>query len=107
MRSSLERFICSGESSTIRNGDDDAAASLRERLRPAGVLEHGARARGHLETWEAWSFSPSTREGNPLIKPRRCDGRASQRANERADGDTADRRERSEAERTTRIRSSP
>src|SRR5678815_5558341 len=44
---------------------------------------------------------------DPLIKSRHGVGCATSRANKRTDGDTAERRQRSEAGRTTRSRSSP
>ena len=71
-----------------------------------GSKSIGARARGHPETWESSSSSPNTRDGQPadqVLALRRARDAASEPC---ANGDTADRRKRSEAGRATRSRSS-
>lgn len=81
--------------------------AMREAEIQPGSKSIGARAWGHPETWEASSFSPNTRDGPPadqVLALRRAHDAASE---QRANGDTADRRKRSEAGRATRRRSSP
>jgi hypothetical protein len=104
MRSSPERITGPAsvgrplESSTVGTGDDDGEASSCER--PSS--NRGPR------TWRTRTGAPGNLGGlvvftetrgvdNPLIKSRRCVGRATQRANYAPTGDTADRRKRSEA----------
>lgn len=91
----------------VQNGGDDVDVSSCERRRSG----RGPR------TWRTRMGAPGNLGGlvvfteirgtdDPLTKSRRCDGHATQRAKNRADGDTADRRKRSEAGWITRRRSS-
>jgi hypothetical protein len=65
VRSSLDRNKL-WESATLLIGADNIGASpSREAEIPPGSQEYGARTRGHPETWEVSSFSPSTRGGQP------------------------------------------
>jgi hypothetical protein len=64
MRSSLDRNIAGvGDASDRRRPHRSLAIARGRDL--AGVIEHGARVRGHPETWEVSSFSPRTRGGQP------------------------------------------
>ena len=72
MRSSLERSLRSSHCGPFVGAVD--GQKQRRRCRkpryargqdPTEVQEHGARAWGHPETWEALSFSPNTRDGQP------------------------------------------
>jgi len=109
LKRSHRQIACVGslELSTVEFGDDDVEVSLCERPRS----NRGPRA------WRTRTGAPGNLGGlvvftetrgtdNPLTKSRRCDGCTTQRANHAPTGDTADRRKRSEAGRTTRRRSS-
>ena len=64
MRLSLDRNIAGvGDASDRRRPHRSLAIARGRDL--DGVIEHGARAWGHPETWEVSSFSPSTRDGRP------------------------------------------
>lgn len=99
MRLSLERIDGpatgdrSSESLTVLNGSDHVEVSLCERRRSDRGLR--ASAHGHGGTRKPGRprrFHRTCGMDHPLIKSRRCDGHATQRAKQRADGDTADRR---------------
>ena len=97
MRSSLDRNK-SWESATLLIGADHIGTSFsREVEIPPGSQEHGARTWGHPEPGRSRRFHQERGKDNPPIKSRRYVGCATQRANTRTDGDTAERRKRSEA----------
>ena len=97
MRLSLDRNK-SWESATLVIGADHIGTSFsREVEIPPGSQEHGARTWGTRKPGRSRRFHQERGMDNPLIKSGHCVGCAMQRANRRTDGDTAERRKRSEA----------